>query len=139
MKSIGFVLVVGLLVSACGGSDSSPTAPSSNQPFSITELRLGTGTEATIGRNVTVNYSGWVWDSLGPDNKGSRFDAGSYSLTLPGNVIPGFSQGITGMKVGGMRRVVIPPNLGYGNSPPAGSGIRANETLIFEIELVSVQ
>ena len=139
MKSIGFVLVVGLLVSACGGSDSSPTAPSSNQPFSITELRLGTGTEATIGRNVTVNYSGWVWDSLGPDNKGSRFDAGSYSLTLPGNVIPGFSQGITGMKVGGMRRVVIPPNLGYGNSPPAGTGIRANETLIFEIELVSVQ
>ena len=139
MKSIGFVFVVGLLVSACGGSDSSPTAPSSNQPFSITELRLGTGTEATIGRNVTVNYSGWVWDSLGPDNKGSRFDAGSFSITLPGNVIPGFSQGITGMKVGGMRRVVIPPNLGYGNSPPAGTGIRANETLIFEIELVSVQ
>ena len=139
MKSIGFVLVVGLLVSGCGGSDSIPTAPSSNQPFSITELRLGTGTEATIGRNVTVNYSGWVWDSLGPDNKGSRFDAGSFSITLPGNVIPGFSQGITGMKVGGMRRVVIPPNLGYGNSPPAGSGIRANETLIFEIELVSVQ
>lgn len=136
---MAFVFLIGLLASACGGSDSSPTAPSSNQPFSITELRLGTGSEATIGSNVNVNYSGWVWDSLGPDNKGSRFDAGGFSLTLPGNVIPGFSQGITGMKVGGLRRVVIPPNLGYGNSPPAGSGIRANETLIFEIELVSVQ
>ena len=139
MKSIGFVFLIGVLASACGGSDSIPTAPSSNQPFSITELRLGTGTEATTGRNVTVNYSGWVWDSLGPDNKGSRFDAGSFSVTLPGNVIPGFSQGITGMKVGGMRRVVIPPNLAYGNSPPANSIIRANETLIFEIELLSVQ
>jgi FKBP-type peptidyl-prolyl cis-trans isomerase FkpA len=124
---------------ACGGSDSIPTAPSSNQPFSITELRVGTGAEATTGRNVTVNYSGWVWDSLGTDHKGSRFDAGTFSVTLPGNVIPGFSQGITGMRVGGQRRVVIPPNLGYGNNPPQGSSIRANETLIFEIELVSVQ
>ena len=131
--------MVCLAVTACGGSDSSPTAPSSNQPFSITELRVGTGTEATTGRNVTVNYSGWIWDSLGTDHKGSRFDAGTYSVTLPGNVIPGFSQGITGMRVGGLRRVVIPPNLGYGNNPPPNSSIRANETLIFEIELLSVQ
>ena len=139
MRSLCFVFLAGLLVSACGGGDSSPTAPSANVPFSITELRVGTGAEATTGRNVTVNYSGWVWDRLGTDNKGSRFDAGTFSVTLPGNVIPGFSQGITGMRVGGMRRVVIPPNLGYGNNPPSGSGIRANETLIFEIELVSIQ
>lgn len=139
MKSMCFAFVIGLLVSACGGSDSIPTAPSANQPFSITELRGGTGAEATVGRNVTVNFSGWVWDSLGPDNKGSRFDAGAFSVVLPGNVIPGFSQGIIGMKVGGLRRVVIPPNLGYGDNPPAGSSIRRNETLIFEIELVSVQ
>ena len=139
MKSMCFVFLMGVLAAACGGTDDIPTAPSANQPFSITELRLGTGAEAANGRNVTVNYSGWVWDSLGADNKGSRFDAGGFSITLPGNVIPGFSQGIVGMKAGGLRRVVIPPNLGYGNSPPANSGIRANETLIFEIELVSVQ
>lgn len=128
-----------LLVSACGGSDSSPTAPSANVPFSTTELRVGTGAEATAGRQATVNYSGWVWDRLGTDNKGSRFDAGTFTFTIGGNVIPGFSQGTVGMRVGGLRRVVIPPNLGYGNNPPPNSGIRPNETLIFEIELLSVQ
>ena len=128
------------LVSACNGGDSSPTAPSANVPFSTTDLRVGTGTEATTGRNVTVNFSGWVWNSLGTDNKGSRFDAGTFPFTVGApNIIPGFSQGVLGMRVGGMRRVVVPPNMGYGNNPPAGSGIRANETLIFEIELVSVQ
>ena len=132
-------MALALAAAGCGGSDSSPTAPSSNQPFSITELRVGTGAEATVGRNVTVNYSGWIWDSLGTDHKGSRFDAGTFPFTVGQGVIPGFSQGVTGMRVGGLRRVVIPPNLGYGNNPPPNSSIRANETLIFEIELVSVQ
>ncbi len=54
-------------------------------------------------------------------------------------MIPGFSQGVVGMKVGGLRRITIPPNLAYGNNPPPSSGIRANETLIFEVELLAVQ
>jgi FKBP-type peptidyl-prolyl cis-trans isomerase FkpA len=140
MKSICFVALIALLVSGCGGSDSIPTAPSANVPFSTIDLVTGTGTEATVGRNVTVNFSGWVWDSLGPNNKGSRFDAGTFPFTVgASNIIPGFSQGVTGMRVGGLRRVVMPPSVAYGNNPPPGSGIRANETLIFEIELVSVQ
>ena len=134
------MIALALAVSGCSGSDSTPTAPSANVPFSIVDLRVGTGAEAANGRNVTVSYSGWIYDRFGTDNKGSRFDAGQFPINpLPGNVIPGFSQGIVGMKVGGLRRVTIPPNLGYGNNPPQGSGIRANETLIFEIELLSVQ
>ena len=140
MKAFPFVVMaLALVVSGCGDSNSIPTAPSRNVPFSTVDLRVGTGAEAATGRNVTINYSGWVYDPAGTDNKGSRFDAGSFSITLPGNVIPGFSQGIVGMKVGGLRRITIPPNLAYGNSPPSGSSIRANETLIFEVELLAVQ
>jgi FKBP-type peptidyl-prolyl cis-trans isomerase FkpA len=141
MRALSFVVIgLALVVGACGGSSSSsPTAPSANVPFSTTDLRVGTGAEATVGRLVTVNYSGWVWDSLGANNKGSRFDAGTFSFTVGQGVIPGFSQGTIGMRVGGLRRVVIPPSLGYGANPPSGSSIRPNETLIFEIELLTVQ
>ena len=142
MKALlSFVLVVVALgVSGCSDSDGGiPTAPTINVAFATLDLRPGTGAEAAVGRNVSLNYSGWVYDSAGTDNKGSRFDAGPLSITLPGNVIPGFSQGIVGMKAGGLRRITIPPNLAYGNNPPAGSGIRRNETLIFEVDLVSVQ
>jgi FKBP-type peptidyl-prolyl cis-trans isomerase len=54
-------------------------------------------------------------------------------------VIAGFSQATLGMKVGGLRRAIVPPNLAYGSNPPAGSGIGVNETLVFEIELLAVQ
>ena len=140
MKAISFVMIaLALAVSGCSGSESSPTAPSVTVPFTTLDLRVGTGAEAANGRLVSLNYSGWIYDALGTDKKGSRFDAGSFSITLPGNVIPGFSQGIVGMKAGGLRRITIPPNLAYGNNPPQGSGIRPNETLIFEVELLSVQ
>ena len=140
MKAFPFVVMaLALAVSGCSDSNSNPTAPSRNVPFSTLDLKVGTGAEAANGRNVTVNYSGWVYDPAGTDNKGSRFDAGSFPFTVGTGVIPGFSQGVVGMKVGGLRRITIPPNLAYGNSPPPNSGIRANETLIFEVELVSVQ
>ena len=137
MKSICFVFLIGLLASGCGGDDT-PTAPSANVPFGTVDLRVGTGTEATVGRLVNVNYNLWLWDSLGPDNKGSRIQAGNFSFNVGSGVIPGFSQGTQGMRVGGLRRVVVPPNLGYGaaGSPPE---IPGNATLIFEIELLSVQ
>ena len=132
-----FVFVLAALVSACGGSGT-PTAPSANVPFSTVDLRVGTGAEATVGRPVTVNYNGWLYNSGGTDNKGSRFDAGTFSYTVGQGVIAGFSQGTVGMRVGGLRRVTIPPSLGYGaaGSPPT---IPGNSTLIFEIELLAVQ
>jgi FKBP-type peptidyl-prolyl cis-trans isomerase len=138
------VLGLALTLSACGGgSDSNPTAPSANVPFSTVDLRAGTGATAAIGRLVNVRYTGWLYSSGGVDSKGGQFDSGAFSFTIGTGVIPGFSQGVTGMQVGGIRRVVIPPNLGYGNNPPPNqtgpNQIRANETLIFEIELLAVQ
>jgi FKBP-type peptidyl-prolyl cis-trans isomerase FkpA len=131
-----------VLVAGCKGNDVSvvvPTAPTLNVGFSTTDLRAGTGATATSGRPVQVRYTGWVYSTTAADNKGTQFDSGSFTFTVGAGVIPGFSQGVQGMQVGGIRRIVIPPNLGYGNNPPPGSGIRPNETLLFEVELLAVQ
>jgi FKBP-type peptidyl-prolyl cis-trans isomerase len=115
-----------------------------NVPYSATDLRVGTGAEATTNRSAAVNYTGWIYSPTAPDNKGAQFDSSlspgrsPLPLTPPWNVIQGFAMGVNGMRVGGLRRVVIPPNLGYGNNPPS-SAIRPNETLLFEIELIAVQ
>jgi FKBP-type peptidyl-prolyl cis-trans isomerase FkpA len=127
-------------VAACGGDDS-PTSPSpstGSAPFATTDLRVGTGAEATAGRNVTVNFTGWLYSATAVENKGTQFDTGSFPFTIGGNVIQGFSLGVTGMRVGGLRRIVIPPELGYGAAgrPPQ---IPPNATLVFDVELLSVQ
>lgn len=136
------VLIAALAASACGGSDS-PTRPSDpsvglNVPFSATDLVLGTGAEATLGRSVTMQYTGWLYDPGAPENKGRVFDSGTFGpFVLGTTVIAGWNQGIPGMRVGGRRRLVIPPSLGYGAS---GSGpIPGNATLLFEVALINVQ
>jgi len=134
MKLLASVIVLAGLV---GGCNSTPTAPTVNVPFSIVDLRVGTGPTATTVPPATVNYSGWLYNSGGIDNKGTRFDAGTFSVTPSRSAIPGFMQGIVGMQVGGIRRVTIPPNLGYG-AQGNGATIPPNSTLIFEIELVSI-
>ena len=128
--------VLALAVGAC--SKDTPTSPSANVPFSTVDLRVGTGAEATTGRPASVNYSGYLYSATATGNKGTPFDAGSFSFVVGTGVIPGFSQGVLGMRVGGQRRVIIPPSLGYGaqGSPPQ---IPGNATLVFEIELLGVQ
>lgn len=138
------IFVTALAASACGGgSSSTPTSPTQpSAPYSQTDIRVGTGTEATTGRTVSVNYTGWLYNPSGTDGKGQQFDTstgrGVFTFVVGGNqVIPGFSQGVQGMRVGGFRRVVLPPSLAYGAT---GSGpIPPNATLVFEIELVAVQ
>jgi FKBP-type peptidyl-prolyl cis-trans isomerase FkpA len=139
MKLIAGVLLMALTVAGCSDDGGSPTSPSANIPYSTTDLRVGTGAEATAGRQVVVNYSGWLYSTTAPDNKGTLFDSGTYPFVAGSNqAIEGFSRAVVGMRVGGLRRVVIPPNLGYGaaGSPPR---IPGNATLLFEIELTAVQ
>ena len=106
-----------VFVSACGGN----TAPVPPPPaaFSQTDLVIGNGAQAGKGAHVKVNYTGWIYDASKPENKGTKFDTsddhGPLSFTVGiGDVIPGWDQGFTGMRVGGKRRLIIPPNLGYG-------------------------
>ena len=146
LKLIACVVVLAFGVSACSGSSPTTTGPSatSNLPFSTLDLRLGTGTQATNGNGVQVNYTGWLYDALGTDFKGQAFD----SSLLPGhtplvftvgatNYIPGFSQCVLGMKVGGLRRCTIPPSLAYGSQ--GYQSIPPNATLIFELDLLNAQ
>ena len=138
------LLLTGTLVGAvaCGGDG--PTVPSpAGVPYSQIDLRVGTGTEATAGRTITVNYTGWLYAAGAAENKGTQFDSSvgraPFSFVLGrGQVIAGWDQGVAGMRVGGQRRLVIPPSLAYGSagSPPV---IPPNATLVFDVELLTVQ
>ena len=134
-------LVVALV--AASGCSNSPTSPSNNVPYSQTDLRVGTGATAARGQTLTVNYIGWFYDASKVDHKGLVFDSSlgqssSFTFTLgAGAVIDGWDQGLPGMQVGGLRRLVIPPSLAYG-STRRGS-IPPNTTLLFEVELLDAQ
>ena len=130
-----------MLLSACGGGDSGvAVAPTTTAPYSQVDLVVGTGAVAAAGSQVSVAYTGWLHDSTKPDAKGAQFDsATNFPFVVgAGNIIRGWNTGVLGMRVGGQRRLVIPPDLAYGNSSP-GPGIPANATLVFDITLNAVQ
>jgi FKBP-type peptidyl-prolyl cis-trans isomerase FkpA len=129
-----------MLVAACAGD---------TERTNVTELikqdgRVGTGAEAVAGRNVTVHYTGWLYDPASADHKGAKFDSSRdsnqpFSFDLgAGQVITGWDQGVAGMKVGGQRTLTIPPNMGYG-ARGAGGVIPPNATLLFDVELLDVK
>jgi FKBP-type peptidyl-prolyl cis-trans isomerase FkpA len=147
-RALSVAILAALAASACGdGSSSSsvPTAPTPpSAPFSQTDLRVGTGADAVAGRRIFVNYTGWLYDPAGVDGKGRQFDTsvgrGVFSFVLgTGAVIRGWDQGVPGMRIGGQRRLVIPPELAYGSAGAGGGAVPPNATLVFDIELIDVQ
>jgi FKBP-type peptidyl-prolyl cis-trans isomerase FkpA len=106
----------------------------------IEELAAGAGAEAAAGKSVSVHYTGWLFYG---GEKGKKFDSSRdrgepFAFPLgAGHVIKGWDEGVAGMKVGGSRRLTIPPELGYG-ARGAGGVIPPNATLIFEVELLKV-
>jgi FKBP-type peptidyl-prolyl cis-trans isomerase FkpA len=136
----GIALCILAMSVAAAGCNKNPNSPTSSAPYSQTDLVVGTGTQANTGNRATVAYTGWLYDSTKTDGKGKQFDSStSFAFTIGnGSVIKGWDQGVPGMKVGGQRRLVIPPELAYG-STGAGGVIPGNATLVFDITLLAVQ
>lgn len=123
--------------------------PAMTTSNSVTELQKidtlpGTGREAEAGFNVTVHYTGWLYDEAAPGHKGKKFDSSvdrkePFKFDLgAGQVIQGWDQGFAGMKIGGKRTLIIPAEMGYG-ARGAGGAIPPNATLIFDVELLDVK
>ena len=120
---------------ALGGDLSAPKERTTPSGLRITDLEVGSGAEAIAGQTVSVNYRGSLTNGKEFD---SSYGRGPFSFRLGGGqVIQGWDEGVAGMKVGGKRRLVIPPDLGYG-SRGAGGVIPPDATLIFEVELLRV-
>jgi FKBP-type peptidyl-prolyl cis-trans isomerase FkpA len=133
------LLVLAASVAGCDfGKVSGPTAPDqSSVAYAQTDLTVGTGAEATAGSTVTVAYGVWLYSETGGDHKGSQIETNQFSFVLGANqVLKGFDQGVVGMKVGGTRRVIVPPALAYGSS--GYQNIPPNAALVFDIALVNV-
>jgi FKBP-type peptidyl-prolyl cis-trans isomerase FkpA len=139
----------------CGGPSTSlntttTTGTEANMAQSdITELIktdavTGAGTEAVAGTQVTVHYTGWLYQDAAADKKGQKFDSSRdrnepFSFRLGGGqVIRGWDEGVAGMRVGGQRTLTIPPAMGYG-ARGAGGVIPPNATLVFDVELLDVK
>jgi FKBP-type peptidyl-prolyl cis-trans isomerase FkpA len=128
---------------SCGGAEA-PVTSSPPSAFSFTDLTEGSGAPARRGSHLIVHYSGWLYDSTRPENKGKMFDSsvGLEPLTFrlgAGEVIKGWDQGFEGMRVGGKRRLIIPPDLGYGSMGTPDGTIPGNAGLVFEMELLEVR
>jgi FKBP-type peptidyl-prolyl cis-trans isomerase len=119
--------------------------PTPDPTLLVTDLVKGVGDEALPGMVVIVHYTGWLYDPAAKDHHGRKFDSSRdrgqpFSFPLgAGRVIGGWEQGIPGMKVGGNRRLVIPPELAYGAKGAGNGVIPPNATLLFEVELLAVE
>lgn len=143
-------LSANLGLAACGGGGSDSGTPVNQDPYGwnavtslkVTDTTVGTGTQADTTKTVAVNYTGYIYDVRVTSTKGTQFDTSIGKSPLifqlgAGKVIPGFDQGVTGMKIGGKRTITIPAALGYGSAgvPP---NIPSNAALVFDVELVAV-
>ncbi len=135
--------IVPMLLPIAAATDVAAQTPAPKD-LRMTDQKMGTGATAVAGKTVVVHYTGWLFDPAAADNKGRKFDSSRdrgdpFRFPLgAGRVIKGWDQGVAGMKVGGQRTLVIPPELGYG-AQGAGGVIPPGATLVFDVELLGVE
>jgi FKBP-type peptidyl-prolyl cis-trans isomerase len=140
-KSIAVAML--LVTAAAAPAAMTTTAAQAEQTggLKITDVKVGNGPVAAPGQKVTVNYTGWLYVN---GAKGAKFDSSfdhGAPFTFPlgaGAVIPGWDKGVAGMKVGGERTLIIPPDMGYGATGTPGGPIPPNATLFFDVQLLKV-
>lgn len=126
-----------------GGNTAALQQGPGDMPLQTTDITEGTGAMALAGKTVSVHYTGWLFDPSAPENKGRKFDSSrdrgdAFGFELgAGRVIAGWDRGVAGMRVGGHRRLTIPPEFGYG-ARGAGGVIPPGATLVFDVELLGV-
>ncbi|MFZ5523482.1 MAG: FKBP-type peptidyl-prolyl cis-trans isomerase [Pseudomonadota bacterium] len=141
---LALLLTAGIFSTTACTDKAAPKMETGNMTELIkTDIRLGEGLLATAGRNVTVHYTGWLYDDAAPDHHGKKFDSSrdrNEPFVFPlggGRVIRGWDQGVEGMKIGGQRTLIIPASMGYG-ARGAGGVIPPDATLVFDVELLDV-
>jgi len=143
------LLLIIAMTAACSGKSAAPSAGTAAPASAVTSLQTvtlkdGTGAAVGGGQIAVVQYTGWLYEAGATDHKGKEFDSSrnarqAFKFPLgTGSVIKGWDQGVAGMKVGESRRLVIPPELAYGDSG-AGGVIPPGATLVFDVELVGIE
>ena len=144
--SLALLLSAAFISTACSEQSAPPSSKMEKSGMTElikTDVKLGTGAEAVAGQNVSVHYTGWLYDEAAPEHKGKKFDSSRdrgqpFDFALGGGqVIKGWDEGVAGMKVGGQRTLIIPSEMGYG-SRGADGVIPPNATLVFDVELLGV-
>ncbi|HZV63177.1 MAG TPA: FKBP-type peptidyl-prolyl cis-trans isomerase [Methylophilaceae bacterium] len=142
-------MLIAFFAGGCTADSQTSSQESAAMNEKVTELKkidqtVGSGREAEAGFNVTVHYTGWLYDPSKADGHGQKFDSSvdrgePFIFFLGGQqVIQGWDEGVVGMKVGGKRTLIIPPEMGYG-AYGAGGVIPPNATLVFDVELLGVK
>lgn len=139
-------LLVLLVLAACSNKPPEPYQGGNVSELSIHDIKTGTGPEAEPGMEVLVQYTGWLYDEHAEDNRGQEFDSTAKRDDTPfrfvlgaGKVIKGWDKGVVGMRVGGVRELLIPPDLAYGDRGAGGGIIPPGASLVFKVELVDAQ